>query len=197
MRPAPRRALGAALAVAAALTFGAPAAHAQDLRMVDDAADVWVTTGASPDPVPADTVAEADVRRVLVRHAARTVTVRAKVADLTRSGAGVALVTEIRTDEGVRRSVGLFTDSYMEPHQSTRMWKGADQAVRCALQHKVDYRRNTLTVQIPRACLSSPRWLQVKVQNAWVSDGYQEVYVDNPHDQEASATTWSGRVRRG
>lgn len=189
-----------ALSAAALLLFVAPAASAASLTIKDGGDDVWVAgTDGQPD-VRTQQVAEADIRRAVVRHGARVVVVRAKFADLTRKGAGLDLVAEIRTDEGVRRGVELLTNNYTNDpaaRETIRMWKGVDQPVRCAVQHKVDYSLNTMSVTVPRTCLGGPTWVQVRIHNAWLGDGYKHAYVDNPHNDKSRFTGWSARVRRG
>lgn len=189
------RARRTAVVIATALlASAAPAAHAKDLQLLDGADDVWVQGFTYTEPTLLSS-AEADVRRVLVRHTNRVLLVRAKFADLTRSGYHHSLTVRVRTDERVKRQITLLT-SRDDRSGSVQVMRGAKR-VSCAVRRKVDYGKNTMTVRVPRGCLSAPRWVKVGVENGWVPTDQLNVYVDNPHDDQASFSGWSSRVGPG
>ncbi len=188
------RRTAAVLAATALLASGTSTVHAKDLRLVDPADDVWVQGFTYSEPTLQPST-EADVRRVLVRHTNRIVLVRATFDDLTRSGYNHSLTVRLKTNERVKRQVTLLT-SRDDRAGAARMTRGA-KSVSCSVGRKVDYGRDTMTVRIPRSCLSSPRWVKVRVENGWVPTDQLNVYVDNPHDDQASFSGWSKRLGVG
>lgn len=192
--------LCAAAAAALLLTVAAAPAAAKDLAVTDEAGDVWtmnLTSGSDTwETTSAAEAAEADVRRLLVRHGSTMVVVRAKIADITKSGTGHSLVATFTTNEKVRRVVVLTTTASNRSGKAM-MLKGSTKVCVGKVRRTVDYVKNTMTVRFPRGCLSSPRWVRARVETGWGSDGYVAAYKDNPHNDKAGFTGWSSRVYRG
>jgi len=69
------------------------------------------------------------------------------------------------------------------------------------MTHGIDYATETVTVAVPRACLSKPRWVQVRAVAVAFDDTTPDQFVsyfDNGHDESADEPrAWSARVRRG
>lgn len=190
--------LRAAAAAALLLTLAAAPAAAKDLTLTDEAGDVWTQKVGSTSWVTtsAAEAAEADVRKVLVRHGSTTVVVRAKITDITKSGTGHSLVASFTTNEKVRRTVVLYTTAANRAGR-VAMYKGSAKVCKDKVKRTVDYAKDTMTVRFPRGCLSAPRWLRARVENGWGSDNDVAAYVDNPHNAQAGFTGWSARVYRG
>lgn len=193
---APRRTAAAVLSAATLLAFATPAAHAQNLTISDGAGDVWVAGIDNDGFAPAPGSKHADVRRIVVKHAAKKIVVRAKLTELTRQGALVGLLGQFRTNTGLRRDATLFGEVDKRKGRTeftTRRGRQLD----CAMTHKIGYTRNTMTMGVPRSCLKNPRWVEFRSQNAWITDDNAEVYVDNPHNDKPQFRGWSSRIRRG
>jgi hypothetical protein len=188
----------AAAAAALLLTLAPVAAFAKDLALSDEAGDVWVqqigeTTWKS---ATADEAEQADVRRLLTRHGDTTILLRAKIADITKSGTGHSLVARVVTNERVRRSVVLWTTANNRAGSAV-MYQGGTKVCKGKVSRRVDYAKNTMTVRFPRGCLSGPRWVRVRAETGWGSDYGVAAYQDNPHNDDATSTAWSSRVYRG
>jgi hypothetical protein len=132
----------------------------------------------------------------VVRHGARRVIVKATYVELRRSADPLFLMFEVRTNEGLKRQVRVETMS--SPKGSSMFSKPNGTDVRCSgLSHAVDYAANTVTVSVPRSCLSGPRWVQLLVGAISMSP-QGDAYVDNGHNATSDEPkTWSARVRKG
>lgn len=139
-----------------------------------------------------------DIRNVSFRHTGRRLVVRAKLAELQRTGDGSALSMRLRTNErrwrGVHLAVGRAEAGRWRG--SVLMFRRNGTRVDCATAHDVDYDRNVMVVRIPRACLSDPRWVQGTVISMYVDRG-ASVYYDNALHDRRNFGSWSERVRRG
>lgn len=197
-KPLVRAALLAATLAATLLPAGASAAT---LATADPAGDVWRSTfdpETEEETVePAGTQPNVDLTRTSVTHGASRLVVKARYADLERSTYRFFFFAELRTNEGLRRDLWVET---------TMRWSG-DSALfgrrgetRCrGLRHDIDYAADTVTLSVPRDCLSKPRWVQARVGAfAFAEDGEgNDAYLDSATDETADEPAWSARVRRG
>lgn len=138
------------------------------------------TVTFDPEPPPCGTYVEGrsrvgDVRRVGVRHARDTVTVRVDVvglAQVRRPSTVIPLRTERRdyeVDVTVRpgRPVRAFLSTATRytvadgPDECDYdAWFGTSSGIPCRIGTRLDLAAGRLTVSVPRACLRSPRWVR-------------------------------------
>lgn len=198
-----KKALVRAALVTTVLTtaLSAGAASAATLATDDPAGDVWRSTfdpETEEETVePAGTQLNVDLTQTTVKHGASRLLLKARYAELERSTNRFFFLAELRTNEGLRRDLGAET---------TMRWSGDAflfgnrGGVRCpGLRHDIDYGTDTVTVSVPRDCLSKPRWVQARiVAFAFAEDGRgDEAYLDSGTDETADEPAWSARVRRG
>jgi len=179
---------------ATALALSTPAAHAQELTRSDDTNDVWVSSGAGFTLAPGSK--HADVRWVKVRHGAKRIVLTTKLVALTKQGAEVNLRSQLRTNTGMRRDV-MLSAGYGTRAGSVAFTSDTGTPPACDIAHKIDYVLNTMMVSVPRSCLNNPSYVEFRSESSWVTAGYEQVYVDNPHNAKAEFTGWSSRVSRG
>lgn len=157
-----RRLAAVAGAAVLGLSIAAPA-QAQKWSRVDARGDVTVSTncdasGCTDSVDPA--LAEPDVLRVVGTHAPRKVKVFATYADLTAAN-GRLHILRVVTNEGVRRRVELGTEDGRVVTKGLYADRTGRKVACAGLGHKVDYAANTVSLSIPRGCLSKPRWVRI------------------------------------
>lgn len=144
--------------------------------------------------------AEGDVVSLRVHHGPRAVRVRLRYAQLTRDPrASVVHVMAFRTSDGLRAGLDLLVDGGGHTWQGERLWsvEGRDRA-RCArLRSRINYRTDTVSVVVPRSCLSNPRWVRVGAGGGSFVDG--RVYADDValRGRVADDVVFGAPVRRG
>jgi hypothetical protein len=191
----------AALVAAATVVLLPVAASAASLSIDDATDDTYLakydeTTDTSTYE-PAGSQGNVDLDGVVVRHTARTVTATATYADLRRTGNQFMYLLRLRTDEGLKRDVNVDT--------LFSGWKGAvdltkpnGDPVTCrGLDLAIDYTADTVTVKVPRACLSKPRYVQAFTIAAGFSEAGDQ-YIDHGHmPGMKEKVVWSDRIRKG
>ena len=112
---------------------------------------------------PAPDRRRGDITRTRLQHTANRVRIRLTFADLRRQGALLDVNARVWTNEGVLHYVSL----YARPGQwAGKVFMRSEGATsRCKVRHSVDYADNRVTISIPRACLSRPRWVQIAVSD--------------------------------
>ena len=191
------RAALTALAAAGVLVATAGAASAETLTIKDHVGDTWKDTlnaDGTETYTPAGSQLNTDLQRTVVRHTATRVIIRATYAELKKSGPKFLFGADLRTNEGLRRSVTV--DTMSGAGSTATMTKPSGAPVTCAgIRHSIDYTANQVTVSFPRSCVSSPRWIQVR--DGAVSSTDTDFYVDNgantTHNQP---TQWSVRIHK-
>ena len=191
--------------LAAALLPVSPAAAATT-ALADPAGDVWratynFETGEEGELEPAGSAPNVDLTRTVVKHSARRVVLTARYAELTKRTNRFAFAVQLRTNEGLKREIGVETFT-REGWGGTAYFGSPKRELRCqGLTHEVDYGTDTVRASVPRACLSKPRWVQVRVMAVAFEDSTSNEFVayqDNGHDESGDEpTVWSGKVRRG
>jgi hypothetical protein len=127
----------------------------QDAR--GDVARLDLTTGRV---TPAPDQSNGDITRARFGYA-RMVSAVVEFADLQRTGLYRRDVLHITTDDGLRRTVTLRSESGHWAGTAAMTTRDGGE-VRCpGLLHTVDYEADSVTVQVPRTCLSTPRWVRV------------------------------------
>ena len=171
------------LAVLAILCLGAATAgerRTRELVLRDGAGDVWTTPIGGDSYTPAPDLRVGDVLRVRLVHGERTIRARARYVDLRRSG-------HQQLDLAVQTHAGTwYADVASAPEDRAgrhHLWQQSGDAVPCAaMSHRIDYRTETVAVQIPRRCLGTPGWVRVVVNN--IHETTSRLAEDNPHSDQ-------------
>lgn len=189
------RTLAVTAALGTALVVPIVPAHAARLSLADPAGDTW-TAGVPAEPALA--ARNTDLRRTVIVHGAKRVTVRARYVDLMRPRRGetITLAARLRTNDGPKRNAFVFATSRTPYGRHRLVVERTDDRVSCpGMRHRVSYARDVITVSIPRACLGSPRWVQLMVVALDLRGG--EATIDDAASAEPDPTTWTRRLRRG
>lgn len=188
----------------AAVLLPASPATAATLAYGDPTGDVWRSTfdveSEQETIEPAGSPVNADLVRTTVRHTATKVVLKGRYADLQKAENRYLFGVELRTDEGLKREIGVETLS-RPGWGGTPYFAKRDGETPCrGLGHSIDYATETVTVTVPRTCLSKPRWVQVRSMSVAFEEGGEvfSAFVDSGHDETADEPReWSGKVRRG
>jgi hypothetical protein len=171
------------------LTVSEPSASATQFTtsvvLTDRSGDVWLDDDANVSFPPAD------VRRAVVRHATYAVRIRFRFVDLRRLGyqgfeatietpIQAFAVAQVRSEPGLRsgRHGFLVGDLSNDP------------ATGCpGMSHRINYATEVVRMRIPRSCLGRPNWVRVALYNSMTTTTADQprpddVYVDNPHDNQ-------------
>jgi hypothetical protein len=198
--PLVRAALAAAALVVSAGALVAPASAAT-LSIGDATGDTYLGHyDAGSDTTTSETAGSqvnVDLERVVVKHTSRVVVAKASYADLTRSGQQFMYALRLRTDDGLKRDVNVDT-LFAGPKGHVALSKPNGTEVSCrGLSHDVDYAADTVTVKVPRRCLSAPRWVEAFTAAIGFSDT-GDFYIDHGHMAGMQEkVVWSDRVRKG
>jgi hypothetical protein len=146
---------------------------------------------------PAGSQVNVDLANVVVKHTSRVVVAKASYADLTRSGQQFMYALRLRTNEGLKRDVNVDT-LFTGPQGGVTLSKPNGNEVSCrGLSHDIDYAADTVTVKVPRGCLSEPRWVEAFTAAIGFSDT-GDFYVDHGHMAGMQEkVVWSDRIRKG
>lgn len=180
----------AALLGCLVLTVAAGPAHAVQVSNPDPAGDpVFEGEGTPP-----DSLVNADVRRSRISHTRTAVTATVRFSDLTRTGAR-ELWLDLRTDEGVQRRMRLA--AYQGQYRGFAVLLKDDDELSCRVSHTIDYTADTISVSVPRSCLSSPTWVKVATYSYWGEFfGETDRYVDYAASGSGGGL-FTKRLRRG
>ena len=178
------------------------AASAASLRIDDATGDTYVGMyDESTDTTtyePAGSQVNVDLDDVVVKHTARVVRAKATYVDLRRAGDNAIMyLLQIRTNEGLKRDV--MVETFMSSKRGSVMFsKPNGREVKCGgLDHGIDYAADTITVSVPRQCLSNPRYVEAFTVGAGLSESGEQ-YIDHGHMAAMKEkVVWSERVRRG
>lgn len=158
----------ASLALLAPLTVLATSApaSAERVTLADPARDVvrtTITDGDETDSVYDSTDTGTDVRRLVVRHAARKVTLTLHVRDLVRGERGRSAHFDIvDTSKGTMIGAAVRVGRTPARDQAFAFDPGGEgTGGTCrGVRHAVSARNDTIAVIIPRRCLGNPRWVR-------------------------------------
>jgi hypothetical protein len=196
------RALLGPLALLLALGLAGPA-QAGQVVVTDRTGDVSQgRVGEEGGYVYQSTLREGDFVRTTFEHRARSVVVTSRFRDLSRVGSYHGYIVRLESGRHVYRDNTVSA--------GPGLWRGTHEvadrrgrAVRCGVQHSIDYDRNVVRVVVPRACLDRPRFVRGTAAVAWTQPDHQDpsqpdlVQLDNPHSTGADADTWTRWVARG
>ncbi len=180
---------------------GVTAAQAAEITVVDSTGDVHrIDYNGTGRPVRAPEVTNGDFTKVTYRHLRHRVAIHAEYVDLVAPQAGsgggddssMVFATRMRTNERAYR-IGFTIADPSVPGGDAFLAKRRG-LVRCDVAHRIDYEANTITMSIPRRCLSGPRWVRFTSAHA-AYDGNIET-TDHPHDNGLVPTAWTSKVRR-
>lgn len=185
------------VAGACAVLGPAGAASAATLALHDPSGDVWSQDMSGSGYVAAGSKVNTDLVRTSFRHGPRNLVVTNKYVDLRRVGGGFFYSFRLRTNEHVRR----FAFISAGPQQ----WRGHLDLIRpngdpsgCdGATKQIDYDLDTITVTVPRSCVSNPRWVQFTAEADSFSRDGSSLYTDNPHNDQAQYRGWTTRIRQG
>jgi hypothetical protein len=194
------------LTVAAFGTAGLTStAYAEKVVHNDTPADVLTITWdgeTEADPVPAPEATDGDILRTAVDHRLRKVILIVKYTELRRVDPVMHFVSLV-TNESLRRDVVVTPDAD-HPQGKVIFAKGSGTRLRCAgLERRIDYTANTLRLEIPRSCLSAPRWVRVgvgAVRTHETGPESGETFIDDANRNGALGSAhpaFGARVRRG
>ncbi|HET7735972.1 MAG TPA: hypothetical protein VFK52_08370 [Nocardioidaceae bacterium] len=197
MRTHPRfRALTVATVLGATLVATALPAQAARLTLSDPAGDTW--TAADPAD-PAGSARNTDLRRTVLVHAAKRLTVRSRYVDLVqpRRGETLTLAVRIRVDDGPKRNAFVIAPRSAPYGRHRLVLERNDAAVRCdGMRHRISYARDVISLSIPRTCLGRPRWVQLMVVALDLRSSGAAT-IDDAASTGPEASTWTRRLRRG
>jgi hypothetical protein len=157
--------LGVATGALLLSVAGIAPAQAQRWTHTDPAGDVTSASGCTAQGDGCTETVDAtrtmpDIVRFLADHRATRVNVWARYRDLTAAGTRMHQVRYV-TNEGVRRHLTIATSNgRIILRQLTRDSDG--KKVACTgIRQSIDYSANTVSISIPRSCLSAPRTVRV------------------------------------
>ena len=188
----------------AAVLLPVSPASAATAAIPDGTGDVWRSTydlSTEEEKLePAGSPVNADLTRTTVKHTRGKVVLVARYAELRKQTNRFALIVELRTNEGLRRDVGVETVT-RDGWGGTSFFGSPQRELPCkGLTHLVDYPAGLVKVSVPRSCLSGPRWVQVRSMAMAFEESGNELTTlfDSGQDESADMPrAWSGRVRRG
>ena len=192
-----------ALAVTTGLVGTALPADAGSLTVTDQTGDVSQgRVDLDGGYVYQSNIREGDFIATSFRHGPRAVVVTSRFRDLGRVGDAHLYFLRLQTGRKLYREVTV--------QAGPGGWRGVHvvtdrrgDRVRCAATHSIDYDRNVVTVRVPRSCLGDPLVVRGTAAGAWTQQDAQDpsqpdyVQVDNPHDTDTEANTWTRWIRHG
>jgi hypothetical protein len=192
------------------LLVGAPAAAVGPVdgsrsRVVlrDGGGDVWRDDLASGERTAVHGHLESDLLRATARHRTHAVVVRFHFADLRRVGQQQTQAAFIRTPKRLYLAMVMSFPHKRAGRPHLEDWSPPvdGSLIRCdGLSHHISYRRDVVTLRVPRSCLRYPRWVRVKLHNYTVADASVDsgrTYLDNPHNRQADPDAFTRRIYRG
>ena len=192
--------------VAGAALLAPLSATAETVVIKDRTGDVWTMTEDTEtwetEFSKAGSVANTDIENVKIAHSARKVKVWARYADLRRSQDFVIFGFGVRTNESVRRDAYVFSFDRLEDKFLVRR---NGRLVTCrGMRAEVQWPQDEVELDIPRSCLSKPRWIQVRAfaqsmpgEQLDSADGPFVAHIDAVGKTGWNPNTWSQRISRG
>ncbi|NYD43446.1 hypothetical protein [Nocardioides panaciterrulae] len=174
------------LAGTAPAAGAAAAEHPSRAVFHDGRGDVWREDPKTETSVRLHHYPRADETRVVLRHGASAITVRARFVDLQPVGTHNFWV-HLRTRAYQWDAVVMSTPGH---RASQRYFQGDDGAKRCVgFTRTISYSDNLVTMRIPNSCIHDARWVKLGLFNQLSYGKKGPTYYDNAltHQQ------WGGR----
>lgn len=196
-----------ALTIAACGTAGlASTAYAEKVVHYDANGDVvsrtWDDEAGTSVTTPAPEETDGDILRTVVDHRLRKVVLTVKYAELRRVDPVMHFVA-LTTNESFERLV-IVIPTTENPQGQVKFTNGGGSNLRCVdLERHIDYTANTLRLEIPRTCLSAPRWVRAGfggVRDHEANGESIETFVDDANRVGTLGTVhpaYGVRVHRG
>jgi hypothetical protein len=183
--------------VLAACALAAPAAPAgaKEITVKDARGDVW-READTVNATPAPSIRDGDITKAVIAHDGRRVSVRVVFKRLARTGAYLQVAVKLQGSKGgVVREV-LVESSRRDRNGVVRVFNAGGQPVgRCDADHKIDFKRDRVELDVDRRCLHKPGRVRANVNTARAT-GSGIFYSDNVHDTAAESVAWSDWVKR-
>lgn len=186
---------GTASSALAGPTHGIAHVSTAPSRLVfnDGPGDVWRFDPGTEQQTKLAHFPRADVTRAVFRHGAHAVSIRMRFVDIRPVGTQLFWV-HIRTKSYQYDAV---LSSKPGARRGIRYFQGDDGSRSCpGFTRKIDYRRDLVTMRIPRSCLHQPRWVRLGVFNQLTFKSNGPRYFDTPlnHLSPASHATETRRI---
>lgn len=193
------RFIGSALGLGLTLSLyvASPASAERDVHH-DPAGDV-VRFTRNDAQVPATGTRDMDVRRTVVSHTVRRVTIRLRIADLRASTSHYSL-SSIKTD-ALTYGVEYYRLFGADAPSQLVLTDASGARMTCPGRTKrFSASRDEVGLSFPRACLGDPRW--VRVSSGWYTIGNRDrIFGDDPRQvggfPEGRGQNYSRRLQRG
>ena len=195
------RTISTATATIGLLLASIGAASAETLHVEDASGDVVRLADDSGGAEALPGRVDGDITRTRLWHAHK-VGVVVHFADLKRVGDQRMDLLEIATNEGLHRHVIVSAESKRWAGTASLFKPNEDQVTCGGLTHKIDYKANTVTIRVPRSCLSSPRWVKMgfgssvitEADNGSVSATVDDALRHDPYSTDDSDPVMSPRI---
>jgi hypothetical protein len=138
-------------------------------------------------------VSNGDITNVSYDHRAGRVVIRAEYVELLKpqsNNSGLFFVSRMRTNEGAYRVVSTIATG--GDLQGKTYFYNRRKEVLCNTDERLDYFGNAIQVEIPRTCLSRPRWIRFTSYHYTSTE--KSATVDNPHDDGDFPSAWTSKV---
>lgn len=187
-----RRATAAVAATVLGLSVVATAAPATaDSRTLKDGkGDTWNVARAEPRKQAGHP--EGDLRKVVIKHSARTLIVSARVQNLKKKGDATGITVEIDTPSDVTYSADAYGLRGQRKGQADLR---ASDGTTCNPKGSMNYRKDVVTLKVPTRCLSRPAWVRAKILGIHL-ENEQKAFYDSAHSAKLEPT-FTRRIERG
>lgn len=131
--------------------------------------------GGSSTPIPARR--QGDITTIRVTHNPRLVRVTLGFRELRKAGSH----THWFVLAGPRWTLDIFVQADRESWTGNHLVyeRSEEPDVRCRFSHRIDYRRNTVQVTVPRTCLLNPAWVRAGAETG-IEGGMHRFYDKAP-----------------
>lgn len=98
-----------------------------------------------------------DLKGYTVRYGAKRISASFRFRELKRTGPVTMVDARFRFPQG-----GQLEYTHVITTARKGNWQGRARSTvpGCAVDHKIDYRKNTVRISFPSRCFASPRWIQ-------------------------------------
>lgn len=184
----------AAVATAAVTVVGAQPSYAESVTVRDARGDMWKIEEGSHEPDRAPGARLGDLVRTTARHGTTALVVRARFAELQRTGRRLTLWVELRDDTGRRTHLGVRA-TRRDRSGETILMTGRGRDIACDVDHRIDYRGDRIRVRVPRQCLGDPRTVRLRVASEQVRRSWAYAWLDNGLGDSMEDRSWTEALR--